>query len=95
MYDLIVRTKRLNKLKVALVILVVVLIILMIFTSIKLVQMYNVSKTKYAYDLWINEVNDQISAREEAEKARFAPLMKKNLKDLITYINIKTIKECF
>ena len=71
MYDLIVRTKRLNKLKVALVILVVVLIILMIFTSIKLVQMYNVSKTKYAYDLWINEVNDQISAREEAEKARF------------------------
>ena len=59
MYDLIVRTKRLNKLKVALVILVVVLIILMIFTSIKLVQMYNVSKTKYAYDLWINEVNER------------------------------------
>lgn len=79
MYDLIVRTKRLNKLKVALVILVVVLIILMIFTSIKLVQMYNVSKTKYAYDLWINEVNAQISAREEAEKARFAPLNEEEL----------------
>ena len=79
MYDLIVRTRRLNKLKVALVILVVVLITLIIFTSIRLVQMYNVSKTKYAYDLWINEVNAQISAREEAEKARFASLNEEEL----------------
>ena len=79
MYDLIVRTRKLNKLKVALVILVVVLIILIIFTSIRLVQMYNVSKTKYAYDLWINEVNAQISAREEAEKARFTSLNEEEL----------------
>ena len=79
MYDLIVRTRKLNKLKVALVILVVVLIILIIFTSIRLVQMYNVSKTKYAYDLWINEVNAQILAREEAEKARFASLNEEEL----------------
>ena len=41
--------------------------------------MYNVSKTKYEYYLWINEVNAQISAREEAEKARFASLNEEEL----------------
>lgn len=81
MYDLILRTKRLNKIKVALAILVVVLIVLIVFTSIRLVQMYKVSKNVHAYDLWINEVNAEISAREEAEKARFLPLNEQELEN--------------
>ena len=79
MYDLILRTKRLNKIKVALAILVCVLIVLIVFTSIRLVQMYKVSKNVHAYDLWINEVNAEISAREENEKARFLPLNEQEL----------------
>lgn len=81
MYDLILRTRRLNKIKVALAILVVVLIVLIVFTSIRLVQMYKVSKNVHAYDLWINEVNAEISAREEAEKARFLPLNEQELEN--------------
>ena len=79
MYDLILRTKRLNKIKVALAILVCVLIVLIVFTCIRLVQMYKVSKNVHAYDLWINEVNAEISAREENEKARFLPLNEQEL----------------
>ena len=81
MYDLILRTKRLNKIKVALAILVCVLIVLIVFTSIRLVQMYKVSKNVHAYDLWINEINAEISAREEAEKARFLPLNEQELEN--------------
>lgn len=81
MYDLILRTKRLNKIKVALAFFIVVLIVLIVFTSIRLVQMYKVSKSVYAYDLWINEVNAEISAREEAEKARFLPLNEQELEN--------------
>ena len=81
MYDLILRTKRLNKIKVALAFFIVVLIVLIVFTSIRLVQMYKVSKNIHAYDLWINEVNAEISAREEAEKARFLPLNEQELEN--------------
>ena len=81
MYDLILRTKRLNKIKVALAILVCVLIVLIVFTCIRLVQMYKVSKNVHAYDLWINEVNAEISAREENEKARFLPLNEQELEN--------------
>ena len=81
MYDLILRTRKLNRIKVALTILVLVLIILMVFTSIRLVQMYHVSKNVHAYDLWINEVNAEITAREEAEKARFLPLNEQELEN--------------
>ena len=81
MYDLILRTKRLNKIKVALAFFIVVLIVLIVFTSIRLVQMYKVSKNVHAYDLWINEVNAEISAREEAEKARFLPLNEQELEN--------------
>ena len=81
MYDLILRTRRLNKIKVALAFFIVVLIVLIVFTSIRLVQMYKVSKSVYAYDLWINEVNAEISAREEAEKARFLPLNEQELEN--------------
>ena len=81
MYDLILRTKRLNKIKVALTILVLVLIVLIVFTSIRLVQMYKVSKNVHAYDLWINEVNAEISAREEAEKERYLPLNEQELEN--------------
>lgn len=68
MYDLIVRTRKLNKLKVALVILIVILIILIIFTSVRMGQMYKISKNIHSYDLWINEVNAQISARKKQKK---------------------------
>ena len=81
MYDLILRTRKLNKIKVALTILVLVLIILVVFTSIRLVQMYHVSKNIHAYDLWINEVSAEITAREEAEKARFLPLNEQELEN--------------
>ena len=81
MYDLILRTRRLNKIKVALAFFIVVLIVLIVFTSIRLVQMYKVSKNVHAYDLWINEVNAEISAREEAEKARFLPLNEQELEN--------------
>ena len=85
MYNLIVRTKRLNKLKVALVVLVVVLIILIIFTSIKLIQMRNVSKSVYEYNLWINEINNQLEIKAEKEKNRFNPL---NTQELENFSNI-------
>ena len=85
MYNLIVRTKKLNKLKVALVVLVVVLIILIIFTSIKLIQMRNVSKSVYEYNLWINEINNQLEIKAEKEKNRFNPL---NTQELENFSNI-------
>ena len=85
MYDLIVRTRRLNKIKVALTILISILIVLIISTGIRVTQIYKISKNIHAYDLWVNEINNEISVREEAKQVRFAPL---NAEELERFENI-------
>ena len=95
MYDLVLKTKKLNKLKVALVILVIILITLITFTSVKIVQMYKVSKNVYQYDLWVNEINNQIAAKEELEKARFAPLNEEELERFNNIYKHQDLKRVF
>ena len=95
MYDLVLKTKKLNKLKVALVILVIILITLITFTSVRIVQMYKVSKNVYQYDLWVNEINNQIAAKEELEKARFAPLNEEELERFNNIYKHQDLKRVF
>ena len=85
MYDLIIRERKLNKVKVILVALIIVLIILIIFTSIRIVQMYQISKSINEYTLWIEKFNEEKAKRDEEELKKFAPL---NEEELITFDNI-------
>ena len=79
MYDLIIRNRKLNKLKVALVILVLILIIMVIFTSVRLVQMYKVSKTINEYNIWIEKFNEEKAKKAQEEANRFATLNSEEL----------------
>ena len=85
MYDLIIRNKKLNKLKVILVVLIVVLIILIILTSIKIVQMHEVSKSINEYNIWIEKFNEEKAKKDEEELKKYASL---NEEELIRFDNI-------
>lgn len=82
MYDLIIRPRKINKMKVSLVILILVLIILIIMTSIKVVTMYKVSKGVNEYNLWINKINEEQAIKEEQEKNRFLPLNEEEINSI-------------
>lgn len=79
MYDLIIKPKRLNKMKVVLAILIFILIILIIVTSIKLVKMYQVSKSVAEYNNWIEKINEQKLIEEEENKKRYILLNNEEL----------------
>ena len=85
MYDLIIRNKKLNKLKVILVVLIIVLIILVILTSIKVVQMKKVSKSINEYSIWIEKFNEEKLKKEEEELEKYVSL---NQQELIRFDNI-------
>lgn len=79
MYDLIIRNRKLNKMKVLLVVLIVILIILIILTSVRMVKMYEVSKTINEYNIWLDKFNEEKAKKEEAEANRFNPLTENEL----------------
>ena len=85
MYDLIIRNKKLNKVKVILVVLIIVLIILVILTSIKVVQMKKVSKSINEYSIWIEKFNEEKLKKEEEELEKYVSL---NEEELIRFDNI-------
>lgn len=85
MYDLIIRNKKLNKVKVILVVLIIVLIILVILTSIKVVQMHEVSKSINEYNIWIEKFNEEKAKKDEEELKKYASL---NEEELIRFDNI-------
>lgn len=79
MYDLIIRNRKLNKMKVLLVVLIVILIILIILTSVRMVKMYEVSKTINEYNIWLDKFNEEKAKNEEAEANRFNSLTENEL----------------
>lgn len=79
MYDLIIRNRKLNKMKVLLVVLIVILIILIILTSVRMVKMYEVSKTINEYNIWLDKFNEEKAKKEEAEANRFNLLTENEL----------------
>ena len=82
MNDLIICSKKINKIKVLLAALVVVLVILIICTTVKIIKMYKVGKTVNEYNLWINKINEQEQAKLEEEKRKFEPLNEEELQKI-------------
>lgn len=79
MYDLIVRERRLNKFRVALVILIVLSIILFIFTCIKINKNKNVNKSVEDYSNWVENINAE---NELKEKEKFKTLNEEEIKNV-------------
>lgn len=79
MYDLIVRKRKLNKFRVALVVLVVLSIILSIFAFIKINKNKNVNKSVEDYSNWVENINAE---NELKEKEKFKTLNEEEIKNV-------------
>lgn len=80
MYDLIVRNRKLNKIKVTLAVLIVIVLILTIFTITKLVKNKKVEKSKIEYNEWIEKLNEEETKRiKEEEEKKYAKLSEEEL----------------
>lgn len=82
MNDLIVQNKRINKVKVTLVILIFILLIMIVLTIIKIVNAYKVGMNINEYNLWINKINEEQEIKNEEDKQKYAPLREEELANI-------------
>lgn len=82
MNDLIVQNKRINKVKVTLVILIFILLIMIVLTIIKIVNAYKVRMNINEYNLWINKINEEQEIKNEEDKQKYAPLSEEELANI-------------
>ena len=82
MNDLIVQNKRINKVKVTLVILIFILLIMIVLTIIKIVNAYKVGMNINEYNIWINKINEEQEIKNEEDKQKYAPLSEEELANI-------------